>query len=75
MHLLLGCAVQCENKAKYIEVIMSLEVYTQQAIVEWIRKVSIPLYIDSVNLLFKVFDTTKHLGINFQCRKFVVPTK
>ena len=39
MLLLLGCAVQGESKAHHIDVITSLDVTTQQAIVQWIRKV------------------------------------
>lgn len=39
--LLLGCAVQCEDKAHHINTITSLEISTQQAIVQWIRMVSV----------------------------------
>ena len=38
--LLLGCAVQCDNKVLYIEQIMSLPVRVQEEIAQWIRRVS-----------------------------------
>ncbi len=37
--LLLGCAVQCEQKERYINAIKSLDLETQQAIVEYIKQV------------------------------------
>ncbi len=37
--LLLGCAVQCEQKEQYINAIKSLDLETQQAIVEYIKRV------------------------------------
>ena len=37
--LLLGCAVQCQNKELYINRIKELDLHTQQAIVSYIQKV------------------------------------
>ena len=40
LFLMLGCAVQCEDKEKYINQIKSLDTNAQQCIVELIKKVS-----------------------------------
>ena len=38
--LILGCAVQCDQKEKFIDDIKRLDIYTQQAIVDYIKQVS-----------------------------------
>lgn len=50
--LLLGCAVQCPNKEKFITKIKALDVDTQLAIVECIKQVIYLLFIYSINLKF-----------------------
>lgn len=39
--LLLGCAVQCEEKEQYINAIKGLDIETQTAIVGYIKQVSL----------------------------------
>lgn len=51
--LLLGCAVQCPNKEKFITNIKTLNVDTQLAIVECIKQVC---FLDFYNLIY-IFST------------------
>ena len=46
--LLLGCAIQCEEKERYINAIKGLDIDTQTAIVVHIKQVSLNFYVSEV---------------------------
>ena len=39
--MILGCAVQCEKKEEYVDIIKTLDISVQQALVVYIKEVSL----------------------------------